>query len=291
MNNLVKKLTLTLALVIASANAHASLAEVTITGTSNLVKTTVLDPNVMAFIVQHDAKTGINYAILAEYDRFSKIPAHFITVPALSLPLGEKGAYLTSWVNRMYLYQLDRITSTSYELKTLKVDNKGDIVVNHDIKANILKLKKADTLVGAEIQRFEKNQAQAVETIVLNNKYPANSTWENMVPGRYFGTNDNTGGDYFKKSVNTNLSEDGVLIVNRSEIKGTYQITEKLPKMFTVDTADSKNLGVDKITNRIVVFVDIVNWKGLNIQRFTTEELLIINPEDANDVGFYYERH
>lgn len=291
MNTLVKSLTLFLAIALSSASALAGFADTTITGTSNLVKTTILDPNVMAFIVQHDAKSGINYAVLAEYDRFDKVPAHFLTVPVISLKLGSKGSYLTSWVNRMYLYQIDRVSSTSYELKTLKVASNGEIVVDHDVKANLLTLEKADSLMGAKIERFEKNSATAVETIVLNNTRPANSTWEAIVPGRYFGTNDNTGGDYFKKGVNTNLGEDGLLLVDREEIKGSFQLTEKLPKMFTVTSLDSNNLGVDKITNRIVVFIDIVNWKGLGIQKFTTEEMMIINPSDAKDVGFYYERH
>jgi hypothetical protein len=35
------------------------------------------------------------------------------------------------------------------------------------------------------------------------------------------------------------------------------------------------------------VFIDIVNWKPF----FTTDELLLVNPDDAKDVGFYYERH
>jgi hypothetical protein len=35
------------------------------------------------------------------------------------------------------------------------------------------------------------------------------------------------------------------------------------------------------------VFIDIVNWKP----KFTTEELMLINPDDATDVGFYYEKH
>lgn len=280
-------MTLLLALLLTTAHAMANLAEGTITGTSNLVKTSLLDPNIMAFIVQYDPTTKINYAILAEYDR--KSFAHFATLPVFGLPLGSRGSYLTSWVNRMYLYQVDRLTSTQYELKTLKVAADGEIEVDKDIKASLLTLKNANTLKGAVIQRFE-GSSTVSETIQLNNKRPANSTWENLVPGRYFGTNNNTGGDYFKKDVNTNLDDEGLLLVDRSEIKGAFQLEEKKPKMFTVTSLNSNNLGAEKITNRIAVFIDIVNWKELGIERFTTEELMIINPQNAKDVGFYYER-
>jgi hypothetical protein len=72
-------------------------------------------------------------------------------------------------------------------------------------------------------------------------------------------------------------------------IKGKYTMTEKLPGMFIFATPKNNNIGDDKVLSRIGVFIDIVNWKSFGIQNFTTDELLMINPENPKDVGFYYE--
>ena len=71
------------------------------------------------------------------------------------------------------------------------------------------------------------------------------------------------------------------------DIVGKFDAVEKAPGMYVFTTKGSVAKGADKVVNRIGVFVDIVNWKPF----FTTDELLLINPDDAKDVGFYYERH
>lgn len=64
-------------------------------------------------------------------------------------------------------------------------------------------------------------------------------------------------------------------------------MVEVAPKIFTFKPKGAITKGADKVLSRIAVFVDIVNWKPF----FTTDELLLVNPDDAKDVGFYYERH
>ena len=63
-------------------------------------------------------------------------------------------------------------------------------------------------------------------------------------------------------------------------------IAERAPGIF-VFTPRGQVTGANQVASRVGVFVDIVNWKPF----FTTDELLLINPDDARDLGFYYERH
>ena len=73
----------------------------------------------------------------------------------------------------------------------------------------------------------------------------------------------------------------------QEEIKGKFDMIETEPKIFTFKAKGAVEKGADKVLTRIGVFIDIVNWKPF----FTTNELLMVNPDDAKDVGFYYQRH
>lgn len=117
---------------------------------------------------------------------------------------------------------------------------------------------------------------------------------EGWVPGDYFGSKDSTGGDYTHKRVNTRLGKDKSADFFQQDIVGKFDAVEKAPGMFVFTPrmyiampGAPASKGADKVVSRIAVFVDIVNWKPF----FTTDELLLINPDDAKDVGFYYERH
>jgi hypothetical protein len=286
MTVLLKKMCLILAVFAINATSFAELPEGTFTGQSNIVKSSLTAPNAMALIIKKDQATGNSYAILAEYER--KPWTHFVTALPIGATIGKEASYLTSWVNRMYIYKVDG-SGMSYKLIPLKVDADGNIVPMLTMPAVDLNLKTEGSLLGAQISRYyAKNK---VELINMNGKYPANSTWEDMIPGNYFGSTDSSGGDYTSSDVNTSLFEDGTLNLDLPNTKGTFSLTEKLPGMFVVKSNSSFNKGNDKVAGRIVVFIDIVNWKSLGIDRFTTEEMLMINPFNASDVGFYYERH
>ncbi len=265
---------LLLSSILASSIGFASaLPEGAFKGQSQLLK----GNDVMAFLIKKDpANKDRYYAILSEYDR----------VPVTHL--GGKKMALTKWVPRMYVYRVDKIADLEYTLSPLLVTAAGEIDINTSVKSSTLMLKASNEMNGAELIRNDQ-KSQVPEKIKF--KGVVNSTWEPYVPGKYFGTIDNTGGDYLKKGVNTELFTDFVAKFSRNDIFGEFSIAEKAPGLF-VFTPQGNNLkGTDKIQGRIGVFVDIVNWKSFGLEKFTTEELLLINTEDANDVGFYYERH
>lgn len=289
MTKTLKSVGLFLATAMISVQALAQLPSGTITGQSDKVPSSWSDPNAMALIIQNDQASNKTYAILAEYDR--KAYTHIVTKPAVGLPLGSEGAYLTSWVPRMHIYEVEKFSAQRYLLKPLHVDDRGDIVAKPDTRPDVIWIKTPGTLLDARLLRFEKDGKTIAEQILLDGKYPANSTWEPMIPAKYFGTKDSTGGDYMKKDVNASLFPDGNLVLSTPEVQGSFTLTEKLPRMFVVSSVSSNNVGAEQVENRIAVFIDIVNWKGLKLQRFTTEEMLLINPNDPNDLGFYYERH
>lgn len=268
MNNLLRSFVV--ATVLASA-AHAGPIPAGSWGGTSLL---ISGPDVMALLIKQDpANPTAGYAILAEYTRLPYIP-------------GPERLEIARWVPRLYIYRVEQIDKLRLAMKPLRVSAAGEIEVDGGYPAfGELTLAKAGTLVGAAMTRFEKGQAAPVETINFSGK--VSSTWEAWVPGDYFGSKDKTGGDYTHKRVNTRLEADKSADFFQQDIVGKFKATEKAPGIFVFAPNGPVLKGADKVTSRLAVFVDIVNWKPI----MTTDELLLINPDDAKDVGFYYERH
>lgn len=244
-----------------STALHAAAPQGSFKGSSPKLK----GPDVMALIVRGD------YAVLAEYTRLPYIP-------------GPERIEITKWVPRTYFYKLEPAGENRYALKAMRVSGGALEVDNGHLVASLLTLGKKGRMDGATLTRYDRGSNLASETITFEGKL--SSTWEDYVPGKYFGSHDPTGGDYLHKAVNMTLSKDMVAEFTQDEVSGQFSVAEKAPGVFTF-TPKGAVKGADKIVTRIGVFIDIVNWKPF----FTTDELLLVNPEDPKDVGFYYERH
>lgn len=270
MKSLRRSLTLALAAAVLASTAAAAVPEGSFRGSSPLLA----GPDVMALLIRPDpADDRAGYAILAEYTRVPYIP-------------GPERIEITRWVPRLYAYRVEQIDGRRYAMKPLRVSVGGGIEVDPGY-ANLgqLTLAREGTVVGAVMTRYDRGSVMIAETIAFDGK--VSSTWEDYVPGNYFGSKDSTGSDYLRKDVNTVLGEDKVAEFNQREIVGAFAVAEKAPGMFVFTPKGVVAAGADKVVTRIGVFVDIVNWKPF----MTTDELLLINPDDAKDVGFYYERH
>ncbi|MDP3541298.1 MAG: hypothetical protein Q8T11_02380 [Elusimicrobiota bacterium] len=268
MKNLLRSL---VASALLASAAHAGpIPEGSWGGLSALLK----GPDVMAFLLKAD-KTNptAGYAILAEYTRLPFIP-------------GPERLEIARWVPRLYIYRVEQLDKLRFAVKPLKVSATGGLELDGGYAAaGELTLAKKGTLVGATLTRYEKGDPAVAEVVTFDGK--VSSTWEGYVPGAYFGSKDSTGGDYTHKNINTRLGDDKVAEFFQSEVKGKFDMTEAAPGIFTFKAKGAIAKGADKVLSRIAVFVDIVNWKPI----MTTDELLLINPDDAKDVGFYYERH
>lgn len=231
--------------------------------------------DVMALIIKADKDNPTaGWAILAEYTR--------LHVPIATGLLPER-LRVANWVPRIYLFRVGQLDKLRFKLSPVKVGANGGIEVDAAKPASELTLAEKGTLAGGTLLRKENGRED--ETINWRNKI--SSTWEGYVPGAYFGSKDATGGDYLHKRINTRLGEDKVADFFQTEIKGKFEMTEVAPKIFTFKANGAVEKGADKVLPRIAVFIDIVNWKPF----FTTDELMLINTDDAKDVGFYYERH
>lgn len=268
MNNLLRSF------VAAAALASAAHAGPLPVGSWGGASALISGPDVMALIVRRDpVNPTAGWAILAEYTRLPYIP-------------GPERLEIARWVPRLYAYRVEQIGKDRFAMKPLRVSAAGEIEVDGGYASfGELTLAKSGTLVGATMTRFEKDAPEAAETIAFEGK--VSSTWEGWVPGDYFGSQDSTGGDYTHKRVNTRLGKDKSVDFFQQDIAGKFTAAEKAPGMFVFTPSGAVAKGLDKVAGRIAVFVDIVNWKPF----FTTDELLLINPDDAKDVGFYYERH
>lgn len=267
MNHLTRALLLTASLAVASAAGPIPEGS---WGSGEIEKS-----DVMALLIRADRDNPTaGWAVLAEYTR--------LHVPLVTGLLPER-LRVANWVPRMYLYRVGQIDKLRFSLSPVKVSASGGLEIDSTKAVSELALAEKGTLIGAALARKENGRED--ETIAFRNKI--SSTWEGYVPGDYFGSKDSTGGDYLHKRVNTRLSGDKVADFFQTEIKGKFDMTEPVPGIFTFKAKGAVEKGADKVLTRVAVFIDIVNWKPF----FTTDELMLINVDDAKDVGFYYERH
>ncbi len=257
-------------LILSTIPGHAgTLPEGRFKGSSNLIGR----PDVMAFFVRKDPKSpNAYYAVLAEYDRING----YIVPDKLAI---------TKWVPRMYAYRLEESGDRRYAVRPLRVTSAGEIEVDPSVTPDVLVLAKDGEMDGAVMVRYRSSSVYVEEKIKFKGRI--SSTWETYIPGKYFGTHNSSGGDYFRKGVNMTLSKESTALFDQAEIQGQFTVAEKAPGLWTFTPKGTGQLGVDNLASRIGVFIDIVNWKPI----FTTEELLLINPAQPSDVGFYYERH
>lgn len=265
MKNLILAVLTTLTL---ATSARADVPEGSFGGTSPRLS----GPDIMGFLIRKDpADPRQGYALLAEYTRLPYIP-------------GPERLEITKWIPRMYAYKVEQTGEKTFAMKPIRVSAGGGIEVDGGY-ANFGTLTLGRRgMLDATLTRYEKGSVMIAETISLRHRI--SSTWEAYVPGDYFGTRDSTGGDYTSDAVNTVLRADKTATFTQEKVQGEFDIAEKAPGIF-VFTPRGQVIGAEQVAGRIGVFVDIVNWKPF----FTTDELLLINPDDAKDLGFYYERH
>lgn len=257
-----------LAAAVAASASAGVLPEGSYSGSSPLLH----GPDVMAMLIRKDpVNPTAYYAILAEYTRLPYIP-------------GPERLEIARWVPRIYAYRLEQIDKLRLSVKTLRVSAAGGIEADAAASAELV-LAKAGTMDGAYLERYENGGALPVEKISFQGK--VSSTWEKWVPGNFFRSLDVTGGDYLKKDINTVLGKDQVADFNHQDVVGKFDAVEKAPGLFVFTPKGPTAKGRDRVVSRIGVFIDIVNWKPF----FTTNELLMINPDDAKDLGFFYQRH
>ncbi|MGE0614235.1 MAG: hypothetical protein AB7P04_01230 [Bacteriovoracia bacterium] len=263
------------------ASALADLPEGSFRGDSSLFKFGPLSTYSMTLLIKKDPnKADRYYAVLAEYE---VLP--FTDTVITDIFSDKKRSAITKWVYRMHAYQMDKGNDYTYVLRPLTVAG-GAIVPKTDVVYDVLTLKKPDQIKGATLTRREKGKKEAVETIHFKGNW--NSTWENYVVGKFLGTTRSSGLDYLlNKSYNTETFANGQVVFNWEGAKGTFALSESVPGLFVMKAVEADEANTAKLEAKIAFFVDIVNWKP----KATTNELMLINPSDPKDVGFYYERH
>ena len=229
------------------------------------------DRDRMSLLLRKDpSNPNGHYAILSEYER-------------LPVPTTEK-YQITRWVPRMYAYYVESNGSDTHTVRPLRVGATGELEPDRSVVPSLLKTK-SGSMKGAVLSRLDA-RGRTVERIELTGG-ASGSTWEPYIPGSYFRSKDSSGGDYRKDGVNTTFSEDGVVTFNSNELQGSYRVVEKAPGIFTLRATRADQPGREEVESKVLVFIDIVNWKPFK----TTNEALLIDRDDPNDVGFFYERH
>ncbi len=264
------KLIVLAALTLMAATSHATLPEGAFKGNSNMISS----PDIMSLLIKKDPNSHDYYAILAEY-KVSRLGS-FI-----------QSSRITNWIDRIYSYKIVQTSGLNYDLLPLEVTASGDIQANTIVKASTLTLAQDGSLKGAVISR-DRSEVSSSNEIMRFDGTSSGSTWENFIPSKYLGTTISNGLDYFNDfSYNLVINADMTADFHQNAIKGQFDIRENIQGLFyTMTPKSNKVKGLNKIAGRIAYFTDIVNQKP----KKTNDEILFINPENARDIGFYYER-
>jgi hypothetical protein len=261
---------LALAASLLAVSAHADLPEGSFRGRTPALR----GDDVMALIVRRDAGDARKgYAVLSEYTRVPYIP-------------GPERLEITRWVPRMYIFRVEETSAHHYAFRPLHVSGAGALELDNGYShaGELVTVHGGDNLIGAVLTRYDKTSLVPAETITFDGN--VSSTWQPYVAAEFFASHDATGGDYFHHRVNTVLRPDHVGVFSQPDITGDFRFTEAVPGIWLLTPLGAVT-GQNLVATRIAVFIDIVNWKPF----FTTNELMLINPDNARDVGFYYQRH
>lgn len=252
-----------------SATSFAQLKEGTFSGKNEHQGSFTKDH--MTLMVKKDLTPGSEdyYAVLAEYDILL-------------------ASSITKWIPRMYAYKIVKQSDVLYAMVPLFVTNQGDLEIKNEVANSALVLKTAGTLEGSIFSRVDMKDGKIVERIKFSDK-SAGSTWENFIAGKFLGTQKTSGLDYFQEIYNMEISYNNVVrfAYEKENIYGDWDLHEKVPGVFFTLTPKSSNVkGISRTQGRVGLFMDIVNQKP----KKTNDEFMMINPYNASDVGFYYER-
>lgn len=236
--------------------------------------TQIASPDIMSFLIKKDPNSQDYYAVLAEY-KVSRLASLI------------QSSRITNWIDRLYAYKIKQVSDLSYELLPLEVTTSGEIQADLSAVASTLTLAKDGSLKGAVISR-DRSEVSAPSEIMRFDGTSSGSTWENFIPSKYLGTTLSNGLDYFNDfSYNLVINRDMTAEFYQENIKGEFDIRENIQGLFfTVTPKSSQVKGLNKVAGRIAYFTDIVNQKP----KKTNDEILFINPKNARDIGFYYER-
>ena len=214
------------------------------------------------------------FAILSEYTRQR---------PPLPSFLPDR-LQITNWVPRMHAYHVDYAGDNQFNMMPLCVGPDGNLVPDRSVPASRLHIG-SDGMREAILTRVDKN-GRTAETISFDGS-KSTSIWEDYIPGKFFLSSDRSGGDYFTKKSNTVMSGDRMVTFMTDHLRGDYDALEKAPGIFTLKSRKPGQLGAKAVEKRLLVFIDIVNWKPIA----TTSKALLGDPDNAGNVSLFYQRH
>ncbi len=258
------------AMTLISTTSFAGLPE----GAFKASSTHISNPDIMSFLIKKDPNSPDYYAVLAEY-KVSRLASLV------------QSSRITNWIDRLYAYKIKQVSDLNYELLPLEVTAAGEIQADTSAVASTLTLAKDGSMKGAVISR-DRSEVSSSNEIMQFDGTSSGSTWENFIPSKYLGTTLSNGLDYFNDfTYNLVINSDMTAEFYQASIKGEFEIRENIQGLFfTMTPKNNKVKGLSKVAGRIAYFTDIVNQKP----KKTNDEILFINPKNARDIGFYYER-
>lgn len=217
------------------------------------------------------------YAVLMEYTR----------LPIACL----EGIAVTNWVPRMYAFEISKLSAIEYKVSRLVVVD-GEIVPMYTLPGGKITQVRHGSMENMVLALEPESVSSKGEVITFSGN-EVTSTWEPLVANPFLGTTESGGFDYFKrkaKNINTRVYQDSTVdLYFPSFSVGSFELVSspKYPLFFVAKDLNAKGtITPERMTQGIVFFIDIVNWKKWG---YTTNEMMVINPYDPKHVGFFYE--
>lgn len=234
------------------------------------------------------------YAILSEYSRNGLLAGR------------ENDRFrLTDDVLRMQTFYIEHASAGRYLARPLRGTSDGELVIDREADPSVLDINAHGSMSGARFHLRPQQGDARIEQIEFDGELSVTS-WEPFRPERYYLSMNPGASDYlFNDDHNTVFSNRGTEEepdyrvsfdvqdrdpdddVESPRIEGQFRAVETGPGVFVMAPEDSSSPGARLIAGKLLVFFDLVNWKP----HMTTNEALIIDPNDPSNVYFFYERH
>ncbi len=221
-------------------------------------------------------------SFLGTHNGEDKVNLLLKTVPGRS---GSFLAILMKTEEKISLYMVDKLNSTSYTMTPLEVTNDGELGVVNDDPSLVISSSQnnKNELVFKIMSANSSNNVGFEGHFEFKNK-PSKFSWLEINPGEYKTSSESNA---LQISEIDSFEKEGLAAFLTKDISGTFTINEKFPGMYLINKNSvlATGVNVNKIPSAIGIFLEKQGFFGGK-----TTMMILVNPENDSDLKVFTKK-
>ncbi len=198
---------------------------------------------------------------------------------------GSFFAVLMKTEDKISLYMVDKLNSSSYTMTPLEVTSDGELgVVNDDPSLVISSSQNSKNELIFKIMSANSSNNVGFEGYFEFKNKPSKFSWIEINPGEYKTSSESNA---LQISEIDTFEKEGIAVFLTKEISGTFTLGEKFPNMYLINKNSvlSTGVSVNKIPSAIAIFLEKQTFFGGK-----TTMMILVNPENDSDLKVFTKK-